>query len=354
MDEDAWEIVSSDNRYTCGIKDKKIYCWGENYAGQLGDGTMVNRQTPVKIADKNWKTVSTSGMTTFAIDEENELYQWGGSYNTLASNEFIDQMFFTEPVRVDDENWLHVSTGNNHTCGIRSDNRLYCWGYNGSLQLGFYNTEDMSVNGTVNPKKVNDEVWLSVHAGLDQTCALNMEKLLYCWGNYLYYNCYSYPQDHLIKQVSEKKWREFDMMTDTYCGITEENDLYCWGSNGIGQVGIGEISSSYVCDPSKVGQLKWKNISVGSQRTCGIDIEGYLYCWGSNPYGLLGIEVINGKYYSGIPKKVGRKKWESVSVGSNHVCAIDDYSNLFCWGYNFAGELGNNLAWVEEKFRVLK
>ncbi|HQJ59934.1 MAG TPA: hypothetical protein PKV35_02995 [bacterium] len=207
--------------------------------------------------------------------------------------------------------------------------------------------------GKDKPEKVNDEEWISVYAGKSKTCALNKEKLLFCWG-YSLYGCDSYEQNFLIRQVSDIKWKKIDLMSYTYCGITEEDDLYCWGDNGAGQVGIGEINSSFICEPVKVGNRKWKEVSTGCSGVCGIDSEDDLYCWGQNRYGFLGIEAVSGKYYSEIPVKVGRKKWKSVSLGYESVCALDDSGKPYCWGNNFTGALGNNLAWVEEKFRVLR
>ncbi|HQJ59933.1 MAG TPA: RCC1 domain-containing protein, partial [bacterium] len=73
---------------------------------------------------------------TFAIDGDNMLYFWGNSYENYVSD-IREEKNYTEPVIVDDGSWRQISTGDNHTCGIRSDNHLYCWGYNGDGQLGF-------------------------------------------------------------------------------------------------------------------------------------------------------------------------------------------------------------------------
>ncbi|HNW15256.1 MAG TPA: hypothetical protein PLW37_03235 [bacterium] len=352
IDDEEWELISSGYSNNCGIKDGKIYCWGNNSTGQLGDGTYNDRQMPVKTGNKNWKTVSAKGSATFAIDGDNKLYFWGNSYENYVSDIF-EQKNYTEPVIVDDGSWRQISTGHNHTCGIRSDNHLYCWGYNGDGQLGFETFYYNGEYGKDKPEKVNDEEWMSVYAGDSQTCALNKENLLFCWGH-SHYGCDSYEPNFLIRQVSYMKWKKIDLMRDTYCGITEEDDLYCWGDNGAGQVGIGEINSSVICEPAKVGNRKWKEVSTGFSGVCGIDSEDDLYCWGQNRYGFLGIEVVNDKYYSEIPVKVGRKKWKSVSLGYESVCALDDSGKPYCWGNNFTGALGNNLAWVEEKFRVLR
>jgi alpha-tubulin suppressor-like RCC1 family protein len=186
VDGDEWEIISSAPVNVCGIKKGKLYCWGSNFYGQVGDGTMTSKQQPQKITDKNWKAVSNEWRTTFAIDEEKQLYYWGHSYENSVSDDLPpEQIFIKEPVKFDDGEWLQISAGTYHTCGIKADNKIYCWGENNDGQLGFGRDEEGGMAGADKPKKVNDEKWRSVYSGHDFTCALNMDGFLFCWGQLL-------------------------------------------------------------------------------------------------------------------------------------------------------------------------
>lgn len=347
IDDNKWDDISAGWRYTCGIKDKKLYCWGWNYAGQLGDGTEIRRQNPVKISGEDWGKVSTFSGGTCAINENNKLYCWGTRKNYYSLLEESEPENSFELEKVDDDEWKQVTKGQWYTCGIKTDNHIYCWGYNNYGQLGYENTDE-----TDTPHKLDDNEWKSVHAGNNTTCGLNNDDLLFCWGNYLS-ECSENSQDGSIRQISEIKWKVFDMNSETLCGINEDDDLYCWGFTGSGELGIGEFDDTYACEPTKVGEKKWKDISTGHQGTCGIDSSGDLYCWGYNNYGLLGIDS-GDKYYADTPQKVGNKKWLKVSLGSDQVCALDENEKLFCWGQNNYGQLGNGLAWVEDMYHVGK
>ncbi len=350
ISQDKWNDISSGTIYTCGISEKKLYCWGYNW-GQLGDGTKISRQEPVKITDKDWKSVSASSSKTCAIDKNDKLFCWGDDYSFYASSDADEQTIVTEPQLVDEENWLQISTGGDHTCGIKADNHIYCWGMNNEGQLGYENT-DLTNQGTVIPHKLDENEWNSVNTGnFYSTCGLNKDNLLFCWGSYLS-QCQENYSDKSIRQISEIKWKLFDINNDTFCGITEDNDLYCWGSTGSGELGIGEFDDFYVCEPTKVGEKKWKDVSTGRQITCGIDSDSDLYCWGINSYGLLGIDS-GDKYYADKPKKVGTKKWKKVSAGYNQICALDENEMLFCWGSNNYGQLGNGFAWEEDMYEVV-
>ncbi|MGI6393414.1 MAG: RCC1 domain-containing protein [bacterium] len=341
--------ISSGTIHTCGISKKKLYCWGQNW-GQLGDGTKINRQKPVKITNKDWKSVSAFSSKVCAIDKNDKLFCWGDDYSFYSSLEADKQIIVTEPKQIDEENWLQISTGADHTCGIKADKHIYCWGLNNEEQLGYENT-DLTKQGTVTPTKLDENEWNFVNAsGFYSTCGLNKDNLLFCWGNYLS-QCQEDYQDKSIRQISEITWKLIDINDEAFCGITEDNDLYCWGFNGCGELGIGEFDDLHVCEPTKVGEKKWRDVSTGRQITCGIDSDSNLYCWGINSLGLLGIDS-GDRCCADTPKKIGTKKWKKVSTGYNHVCALDDSEKLFCWGSNDSGQLGNGLAWEENLHEV--
>lgn len=353
--QDSWDDISSGFGYTCGIKNKKLYCWGSNF-GQLGDGTKINRQEPVKITDKDWKSVSAYSSTVCAIDENDKLFCWGDTYKDYSSPDTHEQIIITKPEKVNEESWQNISAGNRHVCGIRSDNHTYCWGSNNEGQLGYQYT-DPTNQGTAIPHKLDDNEWQLVNGeGFNSTCALKNDGILFCWGSYLL-QCQENQSDKSIRQISEIKWKHFDQSNYTLCGITKNNDLYCWGDYGNGNLGIGEVESEepfiHICEPTKVGNKKWKNISTGRSTTCGIDTAGYLYCWGID-YGIIGIDKdAENAYYADTPQKVGNKKWKEVSVEYNFVCARDENKKLFCWGQNNHGQLGNGMAWVEDMYEVV-
>ncbi len=135
------------------------------------------------------------------------------------------------------------------------------------------------------------------------------------------------------------------------CAVAADNRAYCWGDNTHGQLGTGALPDltctlntlqpSRPCQLTPVevsGGLRFKSVSAGEGHSCGITTAGEVYCWGKNHRGQLG----NGSIVaSRTPVKVPHgHTFKAVSAGGNHACAIDDQNWLFCWGDNGRGQLG--------------
>ena len=114
--------------------------------------------------------------------------------------------------------------------------------------------------------------------------------------------------------------------------------LYGWGSNPQGQLGLGNRTS--YSSPKQVGSLSdWTVTTGGATFTAAIKTDGTLWSWGSQgTYGELGLGNINA--YSS-PKQVGSlTNWLNVAAGYYHVLATKTDGTLWSWGYNFNGQLG--------------
>ena len=136
------------------------------------------------------------------------------------------------------------------------------------------------------------------------------------------------------------------------CGIIN-GESWCWGSgNSFGKLGNGTTDDAIV--PSQVvretGVLAGKtdtDIAVGNAFACSVS-DGSVYCWGRNNYGQLGNDAINT---TANPSPVLVKKEsgflsgrtiKQVATGGRHACALATDGNVFCWGRNDYGQLGNN------------
>src|SRR5688572_3029573 len=131
--------------------------------------------------------------------------------------------------------WLAVATGGWHTCGVKTDRSLWCWGFNGYGQLGTGN----STNRTSPTRVGTATTWTAVTAGLHHTCAL---------------------------QTNGARW--------------------CWGLNDTGQLGLGNTTSR---NTPGGGDTGWTSLSAGGKHTCGVRGGGGAQCWGFNLYGALGV-----------------------------------------------------------------
>jgi alpha-tubulin suppressor-like RCC1 family protein len=121
--------------------------------------------------------------------------------------------------------------------------------------------------------------------------------------------------------------------------IKTDGFLYIWGSNNHGQLGIGSDAPTFVKVPTLVNLAKWTQVSIGNEHVLGIQTDGSLWAWGNNSFGELG----NGTQVSSDhPIQIGSDKdWKAISAG-NHFCfAIKNDGSLWAWGDNQFGQLGD-------------
>ncbi len=127
-----------DNHSGAITKDGSLYMWGDNYWGELGDGTTEDRHTPVKVMD-NVVSVSLGGDRSGAITKDGSLYMWGqNSFGKLGDGTTEDRY---TPVRIMN-NVAFVSLGQGHSGVITKDGHLYMWSENDAGQLGDGTTEE--------------------------------------------------------------------------------------------------------------------------------------------------------------------------------------------------------------------
>jgi hypothetical protein len=185
----------------------------------------------------------------------------------------------------------------------------------------------------------------SIDVGGATACALVAGKA-YCWGDASTGNLGVGPLD------SDLTWAHSAVPVDTdlnfltisvgfgfACALTLENDAYCWGLNtytsdtGIGSLGIGSTVSS-VNRPTKVsGDIKFAVIDTGRYHSCGVAMTGDTYCWGGNYAGELGDGTNTSSL---VPKKVGGiPSLVAVSAGFYSTCGITSANDVYCWGSSF-------------------
>ncbi|MEZ5463469.1 RCC1 domain-containing protein [Dokdonella sp.] len=124
------------------------------------------------------------------------------------------------------------------------------------------------------------------------------------------------------------------------CAISDTGAVKCWGSNQFGELGDGTFLSRGV--PSTVQGFDEPVISVtaGTLHTCAVTLSGSVKCWGSNSSGQLGNNTTNSSAIAvepvGLPGSI-----VSITAGRAHTCALTSTSELYCWGWNTSGQLGD-------------
>ena len=148
--------VSGGQSHACALTSEgRVYCWGYNGYGQLGDGTTTQRNVPVAIdasgalAGKSVVQISSQYSSTCALTSEGKIYCWGmNSGGQLGNNTTTSS---STPVAVytggllSGKTVVRIGSGAGTGCAVTSDGGVYCWGNNANSEMGigsaggFYN-----------------------------------------------------------------------------------------------------------------------------------------------------------------------------------------------------------------------
>jgi len=282
--------VTAGDGHSCAIAPgDRIFCWGNNGTGELGDGTTTNRPMPVEVM----------GLPAGAT---------------------------------------RVSAGADHTCALLTDGSIACWGHGGDGRLG-----DGATSNRSTPLRVASlgGVATDVSAGELNTCAVVASRVR-CWGangsgqiataSGLERSPVDVPGvPAAAVQVSAGRGHT--------CAVQSGGEVHCWGDNNDGQVGAGAASS--VEPPTLIDLMAdAQEVTAGGTHTCALLVGGQLYCWGRGSDGQLGN---GGTAQRPAPFRVPSFTATQVSAGASHTCALSP-SGAFCWGTNGDGQLGNGLT----------
>ena len=124
----------------------KLYAWGENYSGQLGNGSTINSSVPIEVVQNNspnssWKTVAAGQFYSAAIRSDNTLWVFGlNEMGQLGPN--LAQGIYSLPVEFEPgSTWLDIKAGDSFCYGVKDDFNVYTWGNNMLGVLGTGNTQ---------------------------------------------------------------------------------------------------------------------------------------------------------------------------------------------------------------------
>jgi len=347
--------ISASGYHTCALTAQgKAYCWGSNDSGRLGSrivGASNNRGPQAVVGRHKFMSISAGEEHTCALTKQGQAYCWGSNYAGQLGDGTTNNSDANGPQAViGGLTFASLSAGDYFTCGITSVGRAYCWGANYGGTLGDGTTNYTSgING---PQVViGGLTFASISAGDDHVCALTPQGQAYCWGaNFsgeLGDGTTDYSNDNgpqpvigglTFASISVSR----DSGSNHSCAITVGGKAYCWGANGNGQLGDGTRNSSRANGPQAViGGLTFASISAGEDHTCARTARGKAYCWGANGNGQLGDGTLDDASDLGPQTVKGHLKFASISGGNYFTCALTAIGEAYCWGANGNGQLGD-------------
>ena len=271
-----------------------VWAWGNNFAGQIGDGTYLERDAAVKVPGlKNVVQIAGGGLHSLALKSNGTVWAWGDNYYGELGDGGNAQSSAV-PVQVQGlTNVVQISSGAFSSFALKSDGTVWAWGDNYFGELGdggseYFSNVPVQVAGITGATQVSGGVF---HA----------------------------------------------------LAIKSDGTAWAWGDNFSGELGDGG-DEYYSGIPVQVqGITTAIQISAGYSYSVALLADGSVWAWGDNYNGQLGDG--SDEYYSGVPVLVGGLPGAvQIAAGDSHVLALTMDGNVWAWGANFSGQLGDASA----------
>jgi alpha-tubulin suppressor-like RCC1 family protein len=339
--------IAAGESHTCALTNAGgVKCWGYNGSGQLGDGTPTNRLTPIGVSGltSGVTAIAAGGWHTCALTSGGGVKCWGDNYSGQLGDGTTSSRLTPADVSGLTSGVTAIAAGEEYTCALTGAGGVRCWGYNSYGQLGDGTTTDRPT--PVNVSGLTNGV-TAIAAGDAHTCALTSVGGVKCWGS----NYYGQLGDGTTinrptpVDVSGLASGVTAIAAGGYhtCALISAGRVKCWGSNGVGQLGDGTTTDRLT--PGDVSGLTSgvTAIAAGDSHTCTLTNAGGVKCWGYNYYGQLGDGTTSSRLtptdVSGLTSGV-----TAIAAGWYHTCALTSAGGVKCWGYNRYGQLGDGTA----------
>ncbi len=322
--------------HSCAVTTSgTTWCWGLNDRGQLGDGSATNRGTPVAVAGGVGFTVVAAGAAhTCALDAGGLAYCWGDNTNgQLGDGTLVSRPV---PTAVGGPAFAKLAPGTRHTCGLTAAGTAYCWGDNAYGQLGESTTTARLVPTLV----AGGRVFTDIIAGASHTCGLS-QGAAWCWGsNFLsqigapttavcVVGVQSIPCSPSPLQVGGATFTALASGYDHTCGLVNPGSVWCWGDV--------YGSPTQITDGAVVlGRMTPGAPGYGP--ACALTVQGVAICWVALDY----YYYYYYRYFY-VYTLASPVAFASVVGGAGHGCGVaaGGQANVWCWGDNTSGQLGD-------------
>lgn len=314
--------VSAGQSHACGVRTGNAFCWGLNSNAQIGNNSTTQANYPFQVVGPTTGTfltdvlqVSAGGTHTCALKTDGTVWCWGNNTNRQLAVGSLSPLE-GKPLQVlgPTSGFLtgitHIATGISHTCATTSTGTVFCWGLNNNGQLG-----DNTTSQRERPVQVLD---LTGAAGSQLTNVLSITA---------------------------------SPFSNHTCAARLDGTAVCWGIGNNGQLGFGSTGQRNI--PTQVVGVGGTSVltrvvrmAAGQNFTCAQRISGDVVCWGVNSSGQLGDNTTSQRNApvttlsaTGTQPFAGAL---SMSAGGTHVCTMVTDGSIQCWGANSSGQLGLN------------
>lgn len=321
-----------------------VYCWGANYDGQIGaTGAETPTMKPTRVELDGKATFLAAGTGhNCAVLADGRVQCWGANDKGQSGQADLQDVFTPKDVALDtfEASVDALALGEDISCAVRRDltstvRDLYCWG--GAVP-------GLSINGAT-PTFVDSDV-ASVAAGRAHACWTRSDGQVLCSGQNNSLQCGVPGGDCDHSPVPLPLGFAATLVGsghgDHTCAIADGFSIQCWGDNNANQLGaIGAGTSSPPVEVNFHPNFPVTGLGLGYFHSCVLAAQsGTVTCWGDNSEGQIGVGSSAPEIATptNLPTLSG-----IVAVGSGtlHSCAYKSPTEIYCWGQNLEGQLGD-------------
>jgi alpha-tubulin suppressor-like RCC1 family protein len=346
--EDLERIFFTEQEVLDKFVSNRLWSWGLNGQGQLGDGTAITKSSPVQPlpsggTNTNWLTIHCGYGSAYGIKNDGTLWSWGdNAFAQLGTGAAASRSSPFTTIN-GGTNWKSVHGSSRNAAGIKTDGSLWICGYGTLGAIGDGTTSSRSSFVSV----TGGLTWKQVSCGRLYISGITTSNTLYSWGsnNFGVLGTGDTPgtsnrsSPHPI--AGDGTWKQISARYEHSAGIKSDGTLWTWGSNAQLQLGHNTATTVSASSPTQVfGGGTWKQVATGRYNTLAIKSDGTLWTWGGDNYGIGGTGLSGSRATPGTVTG-GGTTWKQVSTYNIHVLAVKTDGTLWGWGFNTSGGLGD-------------
>ena len=268
----------------------RVWCWGANGYGQLGDGSREASRSPQRVQNLQDAALVAAGFWhTCALQQDGTARCWGrNQFGQLGNQNLVDQI---APGAVNNlAASINLAPGGHHTCGVGGTGQVACWGRATAGQLGDGVPQQglRSSAGLV----VGLAGVAQAASGREHTCVANTQGQIACWGYGFFGQLGNGSAQNAARPVAVPSAGEVTHLSagEHFTVVaTSDGQVRCWGANSLGQCGQGVVSASLRAPVPVGGVEDVIEVAAGSRHACARTANAQLYCWGANGGQQLGL-----------------------------------------------------------------
>ena len=286
------EVVSAGLSHSCGVRtDGTIACWGSNEhlegAGEHTDTEFISVfDGKLEAPAGRFISVSAGGAHSCGVRTDQTVICWGSN---------VSGQLDAPAGR-----FTLASAGHGHSCGVRTDQTVTCWGSN-----EYFTDDEEHARIEDNRAVAPSGSFTMVATGAGHTCGLRTDQTVICWG------------DNDWGQTDTPAGRFTMVSTTGYdsCGLRTDQTVICWGP----------FSAA-----SSAPAGRFSMVSVSYSHACGVRTDQTAVCWGSNHH----LDLASQELVEDGKARAPSGLFISVSAGYSHSCGLRTDQTIVCWGSN--------------------